>query len=136
MRLWKGDVATRTRDPGRGCAVVGGFIGGINGAGGHVSVAMVEGTVIELAVPAMFEDVFGAELIAETEDAVRTGFRGVKVVLGTFEGSELFDRKVLRELFDREAGKIVRHSMCFSSADRFPFISFTLVADCSSFVDW
>ncbi len=97
---------------------------------------MVEGTVIELAEPAMFEDVFGTELIAETEDAVRTGFRGVKVVLGTFEGSELFDRKVLRELFDREAGKIVRHSMCFSSADRSLFILVVLTADCSSFIDW
>jgi len=97
---------------------------------------MVEGTVVEFAVPAVFRDVRGAELILETEDAIRAGFRGVEVVLGTFEGSELFDRKVFRELFDREAGKIVRHSMCFSSADRFPFISFTLVADCSSFVDW
>jgi len=26
VRLWKGDVATRTRDPGRGCAVGGGFV--------------------------------------------------------------------------------------------------------------
>ncbi len=97
---------------------------------------MVEGTVVELAVPAMFEDVFGAELIAETEDAVRTGFGGIKVVLGTFEGSKLFDRKVFRELFDREAGKIVRHSMCFSSADRFPFILLVPDADCSPLVDW
>ena len=136
MWLWKGDIATRTRDPGRGGAVGGGFIGGINRTGRHALVAVVEGTVIELAEPAMFEDVFGTELIAETEDAVRTGFRGVKVVLGTFEGSELFDRKVLRELFDREAGKIIRHSMCFSSADRSPFILLILDADCSPFVDW
>ncbi len=48
---------------------------------------MVEGAVVELAIPAMFEDMLGAELIPEMEDAVRTGFRGVKVVLGTFEGS-------------------------------------------------
>ena len=136
MQLRKGDEASMTRDPGRGGAVGGGLVGGINGGVGHASVAMVKGAVVELAVPAMFEDVFGAELIAETEDAVRTGFRGVKVVLGTFEGSELFDRKVFRELFDREAGKIVRHSMCFSSEDCPPFILFVLVADCSSFADW
>ncbi len=85
---------------------------------------MVEGTIVELAVPAVFKDVHGAKLISEVEDAIRTGFRGVKIVLGMFEGSELFNRKVLRELFDREAGKIVRHSMCFSSVD------------CSPFVDW
>ncbi len=97
---------------------------------------MVEGTVVKLAVPAVFRDMRGAELILETEDAVRTGFRGVEIVLGAFEGSELFDRKVFRELFDREAGKIVRHSMCFSSADRLPFMHFVLIADCSPFVDW
>ncbi len=97
---------------------------------------MVEGTVVELAIPAMFEDMRGTELVSEMEDTVRAGFRGIKVVLGTFEGSELFDRKVLRELFDREAGKIVRHSMYFSSADRPPFILLILNADCSSFVDW
>ena len=51
-------------------------------------------------------------------------------------GSELFDRKVFRELFDREAGKIVRHSMCFSSADRSPFILLVLAVDRSSFMDW
>ena len=97
---------------------------------------MVEGTVVELAIPVVFEDVLGAELVTEVEDAVRTGFRGVEIVLGTFEGSELFDRKVFRELFDREAGKIVRHSMCFLSVDHSPFISFVRVADCSSLVDW
>ncbi len=97
---------------------------------------MVEGTVVELAVPAVFEDMLRTELVSEAEDTVRAGFRGVEIVLRTFEGSELFDRKVLRELFDREAGKIVRHSMCFSSADHPLFILFVLVADCSSFVDW
>ncbi len=96
----------------------------------------MEGTVVKLAVPAVFKDVCGAELILETEDAIRTGFRGVKIVLGTFEGSELLDRKVFRELFDGEAGKIVRHSMCFSSADCLPFMLSSLIADCSSFVDW
>jgi len=45
------------------------------------------------------------------EDAKGTGLSGVKVVLGVFEGSELFDRKVFREAFNREAGKIVGHSM-------------------------
>ncbi len=97
---------------------------------------MVKGAVVELAVPMVFKDMLGAELILEMEDAVRMGLGGIKVVLGTFEGSELFDRKVFRELFDREAGKIVRHSMCFSSEDCPPFILFVLVADCSSFADW
>src|SRR6266436_8449138 len=136
MRVRKGDVATRTRDPGRGCAVGGGFVGGIDGAGGHVSVAVVEGTVVELAKPAVLEDVLGVELIPEVEDTVRTGFRGIEIVLGTFKGGELLDRKVLRELFDREVGKIIRHSILFSSADRPPFIPIVPVADCFSFMDW
>src|SRR6266446_4012755 len=136
MRLWKGDVATRTRDSGRGCAVVRGFVAGIVGTGGHVSIAVVKGAVVELAVPAVFEDVFGTELISETEDAVRMRFRGVEIVLGAFEGSELFDRKVFRELFDREVGKIVRHSIHFSSADCSPFILLALIADCTRFMDW
>ncbi len=96
----------------------------------------MEGTVVKLAVPAVFEDVFGAELVPEPEDAIRTGFRGVEIVLGAFEGSKLFDRKVFRELFDREAGKIVRHSICFSSADHSPFIPLTLIADCTCFMGW
>ncbi len=90
---------------------------------------MVEGTVIELAVPAVFENVLRAELVPEAEDAVRAGFRGVEIVLRAFEGSELFDRKVFRELFDGEAGKIVRHSIRFSSADCLPFMLFIPVAD-------
>ena len=97
---------------------------------------MVEGAVVKLAVPAVFKDMRGAELIAEVKDAVRTGFRGVKVVLGAFERGELFNRKVFRELFDREAREIVRHSMCFSSADRSPFILPISLADCSCFMDW
>ncbi len=136
MRLQKGDKATRTRDPGRGGTVVGGFVGGIDGGVGHTSVAMVKGAVVELAVPVVFVDVLGAELIPEAEDAVRTRFRGVKVVLGTFEGSELFDRKVFREAFDGEVGKIARHSMQLWSVGRVPFIPSILVADCSFSVDW
>ena len=97
---------------------------------------MVKGAVVELAIPAVLGDMCGAKLVAETEDAIRMGFRGVEIVLGTFEGSELFDRKVFRELFDREAGKIVRHSMRLWSADCFPFMLFVLIADCSSFADW
>ncbi len=97
---------------------------------------MVKGAIVELAVPVVFKDVLGAELIPEMEDAVRTRFRGVKVVLGMFEGSELFNRKVFRELFDREAGEIVRHSMCFLSASHSSFNLFALVADCSFFMDW
>ena len=76
------------------------------------------------------------EFVAEVEDAVGAGFGGVKVVLGAFERGELFNRKVFRELFDREAREIVRHSMCFSSADRPPFNSLIPVADCSFLVDW
>ncbi len=72
MRLWKGDEASTTRDSGRGGAVVGGFVGGIDRGVGHVSVPMVEGAVVEFAVPVMFKDVLGAELVAEPEDAVRT----------------------------------------------------------------
>src|SRR6266478_5121373 len=113
MWLQKGDEATRTRDPGRGAAVVGGFVGGIDGGIRHASVVMVKGAVVKFTIPAVFEDVFGVKLISEAEDAVSVRLRGVKVVLGTFEGSELVDRKVFRELFDREAGKIVRHSMYF-----------------------
>ena len=52
-----------------------------------------------------------SEFVSEVEDAVRAGFRGVEVVLGTFEGSEFFDREVLGKVFDREAGKIVGHSI-------------------------
>src|SRR6266478_8914924 len=136
MRLWKGDEATRTRDPGRGGAVGGGFSGGIDQGVGHVSVPMVKGAVVELAIPAVFKDVLGIELVLEPEDTVRVGFRGVKVVLGTFEGSELFDRKVLRETFDREAGKIIGHSMCFWSVGPALFNSFVSAADCSFFMDW
>src|SRR6266403_676919 len=136
MRLWKGDEATRTRDPGRGGAVVGGFVGGIDGGVGHTSVAMVKGAVVELAVPVVFVDVLGAELIPEAEDAVRTRFRGVKVVLGTFEGSELVGRKVFREVFDWKAGKIVGHSMCFWSTDRAPFNCFIPVVDRFPLVGW
>ncbi len=97
---------------------------------------MVKGAVVELAVPAVLKDVLGVELVSEPEDAVRMGFRGIKVVLGVFEGSELFDRKVFREAFDREAGKIVGHSIQFWSIDCAPFIPFVFVADCSFPVDW
>src|SRR6266404_3336698 len=110
MRLWKGDEATRTRDPGRGGAVVGGFIGSIDGGVRHVSVVVVKGAVVKLAVPVVLVDVLGVELVPKAEDTVRMGFRGIKVVLGTFEGGELLGRKVFREAFDREVGKIVGHS--------------------------
>ncbi len=97
---------------------------------------MVEGAVVKLAIPAVFGDMHRTELVSEPEDAVRTRFRGIKVVLGTFERGELFDREVFRELFDREAGKIVRHSIRFLDADCSPFISFIFAADCSSLMDW
>ncbi len=72
MQLWKGDIATRTKDPGRGGAVGGGFIGGVNGATGHGSIVVVEGAIVEFAIPAVLEDVCGAELVLESENAVRT----------------------------------------------------------------
>ncbi len=71
----------------------------------------MEWAIAELAVPVVVEDVLRAKLVAEAEDAKGVGFGGVKVVFGAFEGSELFDRKVLREAFDSEVGKIVGHLM-------------------------
>ena len=53
----------------------------------------------------------GAELVAEAENAVGAGFRGVEVVLRAFEGCEVFDREVAWEAFDWEVGKIVGHSI-------------------------
>ncbi len=51
------------------------------------------------------------EFISETEDAMGVRFGGVEVVLGTFEGSEVFKGEVFGKAFDREAGKIVGHSI-------------------------
>ena len=53
----------------------------------------------------------GPKFVPESEDTVRAGFRGVEVIVGAFEGSEVFDGEVFRKLFDRKAGKIVGHSM-------------------------
>ncbi len=53
----------------------------------------------------------GAELVVEAEDAIRAGLGGVEVVLGTFEGSEILEGKIFWKAFDREAGKIVGHSI-------------------------
>ena len=53
----------------------------------------------------------GSKFVSEAEDAVRAGFGGVEIVLGTFEGSEVFNGEVFRKLFDRKAGKIVGHSI-------------------------
>ena len=97
---------------------------------------MGKGAIVKLAVPAVFEDVLGVELIPEVEDAIRAGFRGVEIVLRALEGGELFDGKVFRELFDGEAGKIVRHLMCFWRVDRVPFNPVSFIADCSSSVGW
>jgi len=55
--------------------------------------------------------VVGSEFITEAEDAVRARFRGVEVVVGAFEGSEIFDGEVFWKAFDRKAGKIVGHSI-------------------------
>ena len=72
---------------------------------------MVEGTVVELAIPTVVSDMFGIKLITEVEDTKGARFSGVKVVLGVFERSEFFNREVLREAFNREAGEIVGHSI-------------------------
>ncbi len=53
----------------------------------------------------------GSKFITEAEDTMGAGFRGVEVVVGAFEGSEVFDWEVFWKLFDREAGKIVGHSI-------------------------
>ena len=53
----------------------------------------------------------GAEFVAEAEDAVGVGLGGVEVVVGAFEGSKVFDWEIFWKLFDREAGKIVGHSI-------------------------
>ncbi len=45
------------------------------------------------------------------EDAVRVGFRGVKVVFGMFEWGKFFNREVFWEAIDREVGRIIGHSM-------------------------
>jgi len=55
--------------------------------------------------------VVGSEFIAEAEDAVGVGFGGVEIVFRAFEGSEIFNREVFWKAFDREAGKIVEHSI-------------------------
>ncbi len=53
----------------------------------------------------------GSELVLEVEDAMGAGFRGVKVIVGMFEGSEVFNGEVFGKLFNRKAGKIVGHSI-------------------------
>ncbi len=53
----------------------------------------------------------GAEFVAEAEDAMGSGFGGAEVVFGAFEGSEVFDGEVFWKAFNREAGKIVGHSI-------------------------
>jgi len=128
-QLWKGDIASTTRDSGRGCTVGGGLVRGIDGSIGHASVGVVEWAIAKLAVPVMVEDVFGVKLVMEAEDAEGVGFSGVKVVFGAFEGSKLFNRKVFREAFDSEAGKIVGHSIQLWSVGRPSFKHWIFVAD-------
>ncbi len=53
----------------------------------------------------------GAKFVAEAEDAMGVGFGGVEVVFGTFEGSKVFSGEIFWKAFDREAGKIVGHSI-------------------------
>jgi len=55
--------------------------------------------------------VVGSEFIVEAEDAMGARFGGVEVVFGVFEGSKVLDREVFWKAFDREAGKIVGHSI-------------------------
>ncbi len=53
----------------------------------------------------------GPEFVSEVEDAMGAGFGGVEVVVRVFEGSKIFGGEVFRQLLDREAGKIVGHSI-------------------------
>ncbi len=47
----------------------------------------------------------------EAEDAMGAGFGGVEVILGAFEGGKFFEGEVFWKAFDREARKIVGHSI-------------------------
>ena len=53
----------------------------------------------------------GPKLVAEAEDAMGVGFRGVEVVLRAFEGSKALDGEIFWKAFDRKAGEIVGHSI-------------------------
>jgi len=55
--------------------------------------------------------VVGPKFVVETEDAVGVGLGGVEVVFGAFEGGKLLDGEVFWKAFDREAGRIVGHSI-------------------------
>ncbi len=52
-----------------------------------------------------------SKFIPEAEDAMRSGFRGVEIVVGPFEWCEVFNGEIFWKLFNREAGKIVGHSI-------------------------
>ncbi len=69
----------------------------------------MKGAVGQFTVPMMYRHVVSAELVPEAEDAMRAGFGGVKIVLGSLEWCEVFDGEVFWKLFNREAGKIVGH---------------------------
>ncbi len=71
----------------------------------------MKGAVVEFTVPLMVQDMLQAELIPKVEDTVGVGFGGIEVVLGAFKWSEVFNREVFWEAFDREVGKIIGHSM-------------------------
>ena len=71
----------------------------------------MKGAVVELTVPAVLQDMLRVELVMEAEDTVGSGFGGVKVILGTFEWSEVFKGEVFWKVFDWEVGKIVGHLM-------------------------
>ena len=72
---------------------------------------VVEGTVVKLTVPVVLQDVVRTKFVAEVKDAVGARFGGVEVIVGTFEGSKVFNGEVLWKAFDREAGKIIGHLM-------------------------
>jgi len=55
--------------------------------------------------------VVSPELVAEAEDAVGAGFRGIEVVFGTLEDGEVLDGKILWKTLDGKTGEIVGHSM-------------------------
>jgi len=55
--------------------------------------------------------VVSSEFVSEAKDAVGARFGGVEVIVETFEGSKVFNGEVFGKVFDREAGKIVGHSI-------------------------
>ncbi len=67
--------------------------------------------VVKTAEARVVKGMCGADLVAKAEDTERSWFQGVKVKFCWFKWGEVFDGEVFWEVFDREAGRIVGHSM-------------------------